>query len=94
MGIKNKAVDFLVEKIVFSKGLEDLVPATRALDRVLMANNYVVAQWHYRYDRMAAWDKFGRPEKLPSVLPGFTFDQIWWFDNARAAALAANRAKQ
>jgi microcin C transport system substrate-binding protein len=93
MGIKNKAVDFLVEKIVFAKGQDDLVAATRALDRVLMANHYVVAQWHYLYDRMAYWDKFGRPAKLPSIMPGFTFDQIWWFDEARAAALAEKRAK-
>ena len=40
--------------------------AARALDRVLLWNHYVVPQWHYPYDRLAFWDVFGRPDKLPS----------------------------
>ena len=91
MGVKNKAVDLLVEKVVFAKDRTELVAATRALDRVLMASHYVVAQWNYIYDRQATWDKFGRPDKLPSLTPAF--DRIWWFDEAKAKALAAKRAQ-
>lgn len=93
LGIKNKAIDFVVEKIVFAKSLEELEAATRALDRLLMHNHYVVAQWHYTFDRFAYWDKFGRPAKLPSVTPGLSFDRVWWFDEAKARDLAARRAK-
>ena len=91
MGVKNKAVDLLVEKVVFAKDRTELIAATRALDRVLMASHYVVAQWNYIYDRQATWDKFGRPDKLPSLTPAF--DRIWWFDEAKAKALAAKRAQ-
>ena len=34
IGIKNPAVDLLIERVIFTKDREDLVAATRALDRV------------------------------------------------------------
>ncbi len=90
IGVKNKAVDFLVEKIVFAKDADELNVAARALDRVLLWNHYVVAQWNYPFDRMAYWDKLGRPEPMPSMNP--SFERVWWFDAEKAAALAAKRA--
>lgn len=89
IGVKNKAVDFLVEKIVFAKNASELNTAARALDRVLLWNHYVVAQWNYPFDRMAYWDKLGRPERMPSQSP--SFERVWWFDAERAQALAAKR---
>ncbi len=91
IGVKNKAVDFLVEKVVFARDREELNASVRALDRLLLWNNYVVAQWNYPFDRMAYWDKFGRPEKMPSLSP--SFDRTWWWDTERANALAAKRAQ-
>jgi microcin C transport system substrate-binding protein len=91
MGVKNKAVDFLVEKVVFAKSRDELNASVRALDRLLLWNNYVVAQWNYPFDRMGYWDKFARPEKMPSLSP--SFDRVWWWDNERASALAAKRAQ-
>ena len=66
VGIKNPAIDKLIDKIVFAKDRAELVAATRALDRVLLWNHYMVPQWHYPYERIATWDIFGRPETLPS----------------------------
>lgn len=91
MGVRNKAVDFLVEKIVFAKDSAEVDAASRALDRVLLWNHYVVAQWNYPFDRMAFWDKFGRPDRMPSLSPAF--DRVWWHDKDRAAALASKRAQ-
>ena len=45
-GIKNPAIDKLIDKIVFAKDRADLVAATNALDRVLLWNFYVVPHWH------------------------------------------------
>src|SRR5262249_23705697 len=42
IGIKNPAVDKLIDKIIFSKDREELVAASRALDRVLLWNHYVI----------------------------------------------------
>ena len=47
IGIKNPAVDKLIERLIFAKDRDDLVAATKALDRVLLWNHYVVPQWTY-----------------------------------------------
>ncbi|MCH9765442.1 MAG: extracellular solute-binding protein [Alphaproteobacteria bacterium] len=85
IGIKNPAVDKLIDKIVFSKDRAELVAATRALDRVLLWNHYVVPQWHYPFERVAYWNKFDRPEKLPKQTPAFL--QVWWLDPEKQKAL-------
>ena len=56
---------------MFAKDRDELVAATRALDRVLLWNFYVVPQWYLPVDRIAYWDKFGRPAKLPSQTTPF-----------------------
>ncbi len=90
IGIKNPAVDKLIDEVVFAKSREDLVAATRALDRVLLWNHYVVPQWDYPYERLLTWEMFGRPEKLPSQTSAFL--QVWWVDQAKKQALAAARS--
>jgi microcin C transport system substrate-binding protein len=86
IGIKNPAIDKLIDKIILAKDREDLVAATRALDRVLLWNHYVVPQWHIPYDRLAMWDMFRRPGKLPSRDPAFL--RVWWYDEAAAKRIA------
>jgi microcin C transport system substrate-binding protein len=86
IGIKNPALDKLIERVIFTKDREDLVAATRALDRVLLWNHYVVPQWNYPKLRTARWDRFGRPSELPKYgLSGFP--AIWWFDADKAAKI-------
>jgi microcin C transport system substrate-binding protein len=89
VGIKNPAIDKLVEKVVFAKDRADLVAATRALDRVLLWNHYVVPMWHLPYDRIAVWNQYGRPEIGPRRATSFT--QTWWYDAAAAEKLRAAR---
>jgi microcin C transport system substrate-binding protein len=90
-GIKNPAVDKLIDKIVFSKDREELLAATHALDRVLLWNFYVVPQWHYPFERIAYWDVFSRPAKTPSQTSALM--QTWWFDADKQKALEAARGK-
>lgn len=82
-GIKNPAVDALIERVIFAKDREELVAATRALDRVLLWNHYMVPQFYSDVDRTARWDRFGHPEDLPDYTHGFP--TIWWWDAERAA---------
>ena len=65
IGIKNPAVDALIDQVIFAKSRDDLVAATKALDRVLLWNHYVVPQWTYGKMRTARWDRFGHPAELP-----------------------------
>ncbi len=82
VGIKNPAVDKLINKIIFAKDRDELVAACRALDRVLLWNHYVVPMWNIPYERVAYWNRFGRPEKLPDHSIGFP--AIWWWDADKA----------
>ncbi len=87
IGIKNPAVDKLIDKIIFAEDRAELVAATHALDRVLLWNNYVVPQWYIPYARVAYWDRFGHPKMLPSQSVGFP--TIWWWDDVSASKLAS-----
>jgi microcin C transport system substrate-binding protein len=89
IGIKNPAIDKLIDKIIMAKDRADLVAATQALDRVLLWNHYVVPQWHTPYDRLAMWDLFRRPAKVPSRDSSFL--RVWWWDAAAAKRLADAR---
>ncbi|MGB8894685.1 MAG: extracellular solute-binding protein [Pseudolabrys sp.] len=84
IGIKNPAVDTLIERVIFTKDREDLVAATKALDRVLLWNFYVVPQWTYGNQRTARWDRFGRPQTMPKY-GAAAFPTVWWWDAAKAA---------
>ena len=88
VGIKNPAIDALIERVIFTKDRDDLVAATKALDRVLLWNFYVVPQWTYGKVRAARWDRFGRPERLPEY-GASAFPTIWWFDQAKAAKVGS-----
>ena len=84
IGIKNPAVDAMIEQVVFAKNRDDLVAATKALDRVLLWNHYVVPQWTYNKLRTARWDRFGHPNPLPKY--GMSaFPTLWWWDADKAA---------
>jgi microcin C transport system substrate-binding protein len=84
-GIKNAAVDALVDKIIYAKDRAELVAATQALDRVLLWQSFVVPQWHLPFERFAIWNQYGRPEKLPSRQAQVI--RTWWFDQALADKL-------
>lgn len=66
VGIKNPAVDTLIQEVIAAPDREALVARTRALDRVLLWNHYVIPQWHLGRDRLVWWDKFGMPDKIPA----------------------------
>lgn len=75
-GIKNPAVDALISKVVFAPNREEQLAATRALDRVLLANYYVVPQFHRGEQFLAYWNTIERPETLPEY--GIDFPAAWW----------------
>ena len=85
-GIKNPAVDALIEKIIFAKNRAELVAACKAMDRMLLWNFYVVPQFTYGFQRYARWDRFSHPDPLPKYgISGFP--AVWWWDADKAAKL-------
>ena len=74
-GINSPSVDALIEKLISAKNREELTTAIHALDRVLLWGHYVVPLYHSNKDRIAYWDFFEYPEKIP--LYGIVIES-WW----------------
>lgn len=91
IGIKNPAIDKLIDRIIFAKDRAELVAATHALDRVLLWNHYVVPMWHVPFDRIAYWDKYKRPDPGPSRFTAFP--TVWWYDKEAAAKVEPQQQK-
>jgi microcin C transport system substrate-binding protein len=89
IGLKNAGVDALIDRIILAKDRNELVAATRALDRVLLWSHLVVPHWYVGHERAAHWELFGEPKTLPSRSDGFP--TAWWWDEAKAKATLAKR---
>jgi len=75
VGLKNPVIDALLAKITGARTESEMRPAARALDRVLMWEQYMIPNWYLGAWRVAYWDKFGRPSTIPPYSLGF---QAWW----------------
>jgi microcin C transport system substrate-binding protein len=85
-GIKDPAVDVLIDRIIFAKDRAGQVAACKAMDRVLLWNFYVVPQFNAGFMRYARWDRFSHPEPLPKYgISGFP--NLWWWDADKAAKI-------
>ena len=76
-GIRNPAVDELIDLMTEARDRDAFVDIVRAMDRVLLWGHYFVPLYHLKDDRVAYWDGFGRPEVTP--LYGILVD-TWWED--------------
>ena len=85
-GIQNPAIDALVQQVIFAKDRPTLTAATKALDRVLLWNFYVVPHYTLNTYRYARWDRFSHPDTLPKYgISGFP--NLWWWDADKAAKI-------
>ena len=88
-GIKNDVVDELIEQVVSAPTHEQLKVASRALDRVLLWNDYVITQFFNAEFRLAYWNRFGQPETRPKY--GTGFPGTWWLDESLDGKLDLDR---
>jgi len=83
-GISNPAVDALVDNLIASEDKKELTLNTQALDRALLWGHYIVPGWYSPMDRLAYWDKFGRPE----IRPKNGVDLFsWWVEEDKEARI-------
>ena len=87
IGIKDPAIDKLIDHIIFASSRGELVAASRALDRVLLWNHFVIPNWHINSYRIAYWNRFSRPAIKPKY--GLGFRDTWWVDEAKDKTLQA-----
>ena len=75
IGLKDPAIDVLVEGLIGADSRKELVAYTRALDRVLLWGHYVVPNWHIKTWRVAYWNHLAHPQVTPQQDIGL---MTWW----------------
>ncbi|WP_078058363.1 extracellular solute-binding protein [Rhizobium rhizosphaerae] len=75
-GISNPGVDALIRKVIFARDREELVAATHALDRVLLAHHIIVPTYASKNSNIAYAKRLKHPDPLPEYAVGFP--ALWW----------------
>ena len=91
IGIADPVIDELIELVITAPNRGSLVQRTRALDRALIAGNYVIPHWHITSDRLVYWDRYGIPAAVPRS--GVQTD-TWWIDPDKDAAIRTYRGNR
>jgi microcin C transport system substrate-binding protein len=95
LGLKDPAVDALLDQAVSATNRPELVTRLRALDRVLRHGHYVVPHWYGAVHRVS-WRAaaFERPADLPRFYqPEKLVTSVWW-SPAAARPKASSSANQ
>jgi len=81
VGVNDKRIDKLLQFVISSKNKDDLIASTRALDRILLNNYYIIPHWYSKSHRIA----YRAFLKYPKVLPLFFNAESWlistWWHN-------------
>ena len=94
MGIKNPALDELIDRIIKAKTRKELVINIQTLDRILTHQFYMVPHWYIAYDRTVFWNKFSRPKINPSQSSiANNILEWWWWDEQKVQKLKTARAQ-
>ena len=82
MGMNSPAAEAMISAMVGSRGQEDFIAATRALDRILTAGRYVIPVWFSRVSRLAHDRHLHYPARIPLYgdWPGFQ-PETWWYED-------------
>ena len=83
MGLKDPAVDQVVEQLINADSRQSLVAHTRALDRILQWGYYVIPNWHIKTWRVVYWNHIGHPKVPPTYDIG---TDTWWIKPDAAPA--------
>jgi microcin C transport system substrate-binding protein len=79
-GVSSPAVDAIIAGMTSAKTKADLLPACRALDRVISHSHYLIPQWAATTHRMAFNDRrLARPAQVPPYSSGEGWAiSTWW----------------
>ena len=92
-GVNSPVVDALVSKVLGARRSDELIAASRALDRTLLWGYYLIPIIGRPEPRAVHWDKFGRPAVEAEYIT--SFPDTWWWDEARASRFgSAGEARQ
>lgn len=75
-GVKSALVDCLIDRLINAPDRQQLVLATRTLDRVLLDMDIVVPHYFLPSFRLAIWDNIA----MPKVQPLYDISPMLWWD--------------
>jgi peptide/nickel transport system substrate-binding protein len=80
MGMKSAAADAMIAAMLRARTPDELVAASRALDRVLISGRYVIPLYHLPKQWIARWPEIERPQQVSfnGALP-----ETWWHRRAQ-----------
>ncbi|MEQ8268492.1 MAG: extracellular solute-binding protein [Parvibaculum sp.] len=79
IGICDPVVEKIIDRVIYAESRTELVAASKALDRVLLAGHYLIPHWYSPNTRLAYWSRLKHPENMPPY--SFGFPTIWWMDD-------------
>ncbi len=74
-GVREGAIDHVLEALLAAQTPEDFTAATRALDRLLLAGYYVLPLYHAPGRWVARWRHIARPARAPTY--DLTYESFW-----------------
>jgi len=77
-GIRDKAIDALIDKVIYAATQEELTAACHALDRALWYGYYLVPNWYIDNHRIGYRNNFGQPAALPLFYSPYQLLWTWW----------------
>jgi microcin C transport system substrate-binding protein len=90
-GLKNKAIDSLIDRMVTAQTKAELLPACRAFERVIAHSHTMVPQWYSGQHNLAY-----NPRKLakPAVEPKYYKADAWLLNNWWAQPVALDKTNK
>ncbi|MBK4737538.1 extracellular solute-binding protein [Noviherbaspirillum pedocola] len=83
-GLKDPAVDKLLDALLTANTRRELIAAARALDRVLLNKYIVVPHWYSSTHRVSYRNRFGMPQQLPLYYQAESYVvSMWWQQKPR-----------
>lgn len=84
-GVKSKAVDYLIQKLLNASDQREMITTARALDRVLIHSHYFVP-WRYLTDHYVIYhERLRYPQQLPLYYGANEWALATWWEQGRAA---------
>lgn len=82
-GIKNSAIDKVIDQLTKAKNRQETILYTKVLDRLLRAGYYIVPMYGKRADNVAYWQHYAHGQ-LPTNAIGIDY---WWVDKDKEQAV-------
>ncbi len=81
MGVNSVVVEAMIDQMLASDNRDELITATRALDRVLTSGRYVIPTYQWNVSRIAHVKQLKYPDYIPIYGDWIEWQpDVWWYE--------------